>query len=117
MLTSLIIIFFTGILFAILAIPLIKRKIKINHWYGIRLPQTMQNESIWLDVNSIIGKYIFLFGIITSILSLYFILYPIEPAFLMIYILLTILIFGSVLLVVLSYKVANKISLSYFNKK
>jgi uncharacterized membrane protein len=105
---SLIIFFISGIIISALAIPLIRRKIKINSWYGIRIPQTMENEKIWYAVNEIMGKYIFAWGIIISILSLYFSLNPTDPKFLMTYILLTILILGTVLLVILSYKIANK---------
>lgn len=106
-----IIIFSTGILFAILALPLIKRKIKMNNWYGIRIPQTMENERIWYDVNAVMGKYIFAWGIFISALSLYFTLNPTSPEFLMIYILLGIMIAGSIILVILSYKIGTKLSI------
>jgi UDP-N-acetylmuramyl pentapeptide phosphotransferase/UDP-N-acetylglucosamine-1-phosphate transferase len=114
---SLITFFVTGLIFSGLAIPLIKRKIKMNSWYGIRIPQTTQSENIWYEVNEIMGKYIFSWGIFISILSLYFILNPTDPDYLMVYILLGILIVGAVLLVVTSYKVANRISLKkYLNR-
>ena len=32
----------TGLILIGIAIPLIYRKIKINNWYGIKLPQTMK---------------------------------------------------------------------------
>ncbi len=108
MFAALITFFITGLIFSGLAIPLIRRKVKINSLYGIRIPQTMDNEKVWYEVNEIVGKYIFVFGMLISILSLYFTINPTDPGFIMIYILLAILIFGSVLLVVLSYRIANK---------
>ncbi len=55
---------FVGILCIAISIPLIKRKIKINNWYGVRLPQTMKNEEIWYEVNEKSGKHLFAFGAI-----------------------------------------------------
>jgi len=56
---SLMTFFVAGIIISALALPLIKRKVKINSWYGVRLPQTMQSENIWYNVNSYMGKYLF----------------------------------------------------------
>lgn len=113
---NIIIFFLTGILFAALALPLIKRKVKINSWYGIRIPQTMENEKVWFKVNSIMGKYLFVLGIFISGLSLYFVLNPTDPGYLMVYILLGVTIVGTIMLVVLSFKVANKISIQEYRK-
>lgn len=114
---SIIIIFFTGILFSALAIPLIRRKIKMNYWYGIRIPQTMVNENIWYKVNEIMGKYIFAWGILISSLSLYFITNPTDPYYLMAYVLLGLLIIGAILLVVISFKVGNRVSIEEQRKE
>ena len=113
---SLITFFITGIIFAALALPLIKEKIKINNWYGIRIPQTMHDEKIWYEVNKKMGKYLFTLGISISGLSLYFFLRPTSPEYIMVYLLLAILIMGTIFLVILSYKTANKIILKNANK-
>lgn len=113
---NIIIFFLTGILFAALALPLIKQKIKMNSWYGIRIPQTMENEKVWFKVNKVMGKYIFSWGILISVLSLYFIITPTSPSYLMVYILLAVTIIGAILLVVISFKVANRISIQEFRK-
>ena len=112
---SLIIIFSTGILFSILAIPLMKRKVKMNNWYGIRIPQTMEDENVWYEVNAAMGKYIFSWGIFISVLSLYFFLNPTSPGYLMIYVLIGVMIAGAILLVILSYKIADKVRLKDYN--
>ena len=107
---SLIIFFITGIIFSGLAIPLIRRKIKINSWYGIKLPQTMENENVWYEVNAIMGRFLFTFGLFISIISIYFYLNPTEPEYLMVYLLLAILILGTILFVILSFRTANSVS-------
>lgn len=113
--TSLILFFITGLLFSGLAIPLMNRKVKMNSWYGIRVPDAMQNENIWYKVNAIMGRYLFAFGLLTSVVSLQFILYPLEYEYQMVYILLGILIFGTILFVKLSFSTAKKISEKIFN--
>ena len=114
---SLITFFISGIAFSALAIPLIRKKIKINNWYGIRIPQTMDDEDVWYEVNAIMGKYIFSWGIFISVLTMYFFVNPTDPEYLMIYILLVILISGAVLLVIISYKVSNNITLRKHSEK
>lgn len=114
---SLITFFISGIAFSALAIPLIRKKIKANNWYGIRIPQTMDDDEVWYEVNASMGKYIFSWGIFISVLTLYFFLNPTDPEYLMVYILLVILISGAVLLVILSYKVSNKITLRKLAEK
>ncbi|MFZ1290894.1 MAG: SdpI family protein [Melioribacteraceae bacterium] len=108
MFTSLITIFFAGLLISLLSIPLILKKIKINNWYGIRLPQTMQNENVWYEVNSRVGKYIFLFGIFICCLTVLFYFHPFIDEVYTIFVLLTALMLGSVLLIILSIKYSNK---------
>lgn len=108
MLTSLITFLITGLIFSALSIPLIKRKVKINNWYGIRLPQTTKSESVWYEVNATMGKYLFVFGIIISVLSIYFYFYPLENEFFMIYLLLAILIIGTMLFIRISIKYSRK---------
>ncbi|MCB0731675.1 MAG: SdpI family protein [Ignavibacteriae bacterium] len=108
MLTSLITFFITGLLFAGLSIPLIRKKVKINNWYGIRLPQTMKSETVWYEVNAIMGKYLFVFGIIIAGLSAYFYFNPLEDQFYMVYLLLAVLVIGSFLFFSLSLKFSRK---------
>ncbi|MBK7104820.1 MAG: SdpI family protein [Ignavibacteriae bacterium] len=108
MLSSYITFFITGFLFIVLSIPLIFKKIKINNWYGIRLPQTMLNEKVWYEVNSKVGKYIFILGLIICLLSVLLYFYPFIDEVYTIFILLSALIMGSVILIILSIKYSNK---------
>ena len=77
----------------------------------------MDDEDVWYEVNALMGKYIFSWGIFISVLTLYFFINPTDPEYLMIYILLVVLISGAVLLVILSYKVSNKITLRKHSEK
>lgn len=41
----------SGALFILLSIPLLKRKIKMNDWYGFRLIKAFESEQKWYDIN------------------------------------------------------------------
>ena len=46
----------TGILSILLCLPLIKRKIPRNSFYGMRFPQSFQSEEAWFKINAFGGK-------------------------------------------------------------
>ncbi|MFA7201507.1 MAG: SdpI family protein [Candidatus Paceibacterota bacterium] len=84
--------FIVGILFAIISLPLIYRKIPVNIVYGFRISKyVFIDKDIWYTVNELGGKYFFGIGIILLLLSfvsmyaspelLYQILIPFEIAF------------------------------------
>ena len=110
MITSLITIFIAGLILAALAIPLMNRKVKMNSWYGIRLPQTMDNETVWYEVNEKVGRYIFFFGLLICTLTILIYLYPIIDNIFSVFILLAVLVLGSILLIIISINYAKKIS-------
>lgn len=89
----------------------------MNAWYGIRTGETMRDETIWYKVNSIMGIYLFVFGLVISALSVYFIFYPLNEEYEMVYTLLGTLIIGTILFVKQSYYVSYKQSKKQFNKQ
>ena len=88
----------------------------MNAWYGIRTGETMSDEYIWYKVNSIMGKYLFAFGLIISALSVYFYFFPFNEEYEMVYTLLGVLMIGTILFVKQSFYVSYKQSQKYFKK-
>ena len=115
--TSLFVFFITGFLFSALSIPLIRKKVKLNAWYGIRTMETMRDEKIWYKVNSIMGKYLFVFGVIISAFSVYFSFFPLDEEYKMVYSLLGVLFIGTIFFVKQSFRISYKISNDYFNNQ
>jgi len=56
-----------GFLITILCIPLVKRKIKMNRWYGMRIPKSFKSEENWYKINEYGGK-IFIYWSIPIVL-------------------------------------------------
>ncbi|MBK8945753.1 MAG: SdpI family protein [Ignavibacteriae bacterium] len=101
---------FVGIIMIALSIPLILQKVKINHWYGIRLPETMKDEKIWFETNKFGGKYLFNIGASIVVISIVLYFQKIIPD-IYAFIFITIFIYVSVIgFAIKSSKLATTIS-------
>ena len=67
MLTLLLIYTFSGLLLAVISIPLILQKIGPNPWYGFRVKKTLEDPAVWYPVNTYAGKRLLVVGIISSL--------------------------------------------------
>lgn len=52
-----------GLVFAIVALPLLLRRVPMNHLYGIRVADAFRSEACWFDVNAYGGRLLFLYGL------------------------------------------------------
>lgn len=41
----------TGLLYIALAVPLVRRKVKPNHFYGFRTEQAFSSDDVWYAIN------------------------------------------------------------------
>lgn len=64
---------FTHVLAALIMIgvslPLVKRKIKRNRWYGIRIQEAFKSEERWLAINQYGGRLILRMGIVVAAMA------------------------------------------------
>ena len=65
-----------GLLFVGLAIPLVRRKVRPNQLYGLRVPATLENEAVWYEANARSGRDLLWLGIGVIVASS--VLYPIP---------------------------------------
>ena len=54
---------FTGLLVVGLSVPMIKRWVKPNLWYGFRTSKTLADEKVWYEANAYSGRLLFIVGI------------------------------------------------------
>ncbi len=52
-----------GVLFILLSIPLILKKIPPNYFYGVRTRRTLSDENLWYVVNHHFGKSFLIGGV------------------------------------------------------
>ena len=70
----------TGLLSIIVAIPMMKGKVKPNAWYGIRMPITQKSDAMWYPTNAYAGKGLVVVGVIVLVTAV-IIPPPIVPSF------------------------------------
>jgi len=59
-----------GILFVGLAWPLATRRVPPNRWYGLRVPATFADKTVWYDANAAAGRDMMAFGTVATVVSL-----------------------------------------------
>ena len=59
----------TGFLLIALSIPLIRRKVKPNALYGLRVPATMSDEWVWYEANEQSGRDLCILGALQILVS------------------------------------------------
>lgn len=57
----------TGLLLAVISIPLILQKIGPNPWYGFRVRKTLDDPAIWYPVNAYAAKRLLAVGFVSSL--------------------------------------------------
>jgi uncharacterized membrane protein len=62
MLTPILLFAGTGLLFVGLAVPLMRRRIRPNALYGLRVPATLADEAVWYEANARSGRDLLVFG-------------------------------------------------------
>jgi uncharacterized membrane protein len=70
-----------GLIFIALAVPLIRRRVRPNALYGLRVPATYADESVWYEANERSGRDLAALGLITIALALLLPLFLAEPAY------------------------------------
>ena len=65
-----------GIVLAVVSVPLIQRRIGPNNWYGVRIPQTLNNTEVWYDMNEFVARRLFAIGILSIVTAVGLYLIP-----------------------------------------
>jgi hypothetical protein len=52
-----------------LALPLVKRKIRMNQWYGVRIQESFKSEERWFEINQYGGRLMVWWGVGLAIIA------------------------------------------------
>ncbi len=52
------------------AIPLIRGKVKMNAWYGVRIPAAFTSEAAWFAINRYGGRLLLRWGLVIAVVAL-----------------------------------------------
>jgi uncharacterized membrane protein len=70
-----------AILIGGLSIPLIRRKVPMNHFYGVRFPQSFKSEKAWYEINEYGGRLLLLWSVPILLIGIYGLLRPDLPTY------------------------------------
>jgi len=48
------------------SLPLMRRRVKMNRWYGVRIPAAFESEAAWFDINHYGGRLLFIWGLVIA---------------------------------------------------
>ena len=96
-----------GILFVALAVPMIRRRVPPNALYGLRVPATFADESVWYEANARSGRDLLGLGLLTGMLALVLPFLVSDPAYSLL--MAGILIAGALGLAVRGWRTANRL--------
>ena len=52
-----------------LALPLIGRRVKMNSWYGVRIPESFRSESRWYEINEYGGRLLIYWAALIALVA------------------------------------------------
>ena len=58
-----------GLLVIGLAVPLVRRKIRMNRWYGVRIPESYKSEKRWFEINEYGGRLLLWWGVGVAVMA------------------------------------------------
>ena len=98
-----------GILFIALAIPMIRRRVPPNALYGLRVPATFADESVWYEANARSGRDLVGLGLLTIALALVLPFFVKDPVYSLL--MAGLLFAGAISLAVRGWRLANRLLL------
>lgn len=71
---------FCGCVFIGLAIPLVRRKIPRNSWYGVRIRKAFQSDELWYDINAYGGREFIIWSIPIVLTGIACFFFPLDES-------------------------------------
>ena len=61
--------FLVGLVTIAVALPLIQKKIKMNRWYGVRIPAAFESDARWFEINAYGGRVLARAGALIAVVA------------------------------------------------
>ena len=62
--------FLAALVAIVAALPLIKGTVKMNRWYGVRIPAAFESEARWYEINRHGGRLLLIWGAVIAVTAL-----------------------------------------------
>ncbi len=67
-----------GIVFVLISIPLVMKKIPMNSLYGFRIPKAFKSEENWYEINRYGGRQLIRWSVLLVLIGALYFIFPIE---------------------------------------
>ena len=68
----------SGILFILMSIPLVAKKIPMNKFYGFRIPKSFTSDENWFKINSYGGRQLIFWSILLITIGILHLFFPVQ---------------------------------------
>lgn len=58
-----------GLLLVLVGWPMAARRVRPNRWYGLRVPATFADETVWYDANAVAGRDMVALGTVLLVMA------------------------------------------------
>jgi hypothetical protein len=89
--------------------PLAARRVRPNRWYGLRVPATFADATVWYDANAVAGRDMMALGTLVVVVAFALPRLAVLPIAIYDGVCAGILGIGSLILVVRSWRLANRL--------
>jgi len=59
-----------GLASVLVGLPLARRRVRPNRWYGLRVPATFADEHVWYEANAVAGRDLVALGVTLLLVAL-----------------------------------------------
>ena len=69
-----------GILFVLISIPLVKKKVPMNKFYGFRFAKSFASQENWFDINHYGGNQLSRWAVLLFVIGILYFIFPIQES-------------------------------------
>jgi uncharacterized membrane protein len=98
-----------GIVSILVGLPLARRLVRPNRWYGLRVPATFADEHVWYEANAVAGRDLMALGTLLLLVAL--VLPRVVPVSVPAYaaICAVVLVIGATIGMIRAWRLANRL--------
>ena len=69
-----------ALLLIVVSIPLVQRKVKMNHFYGVRIAKAFESEENWYKINAYGGRRLVAWSVVLAVIGVITFFLPLGSA-------------------------------------
>lgn len=69
---------FCGILFILISIPLVQKKVPMNRLYGFRIARAFESEEKWYEINRYGGRQLIRWSVMLILIGVIYFILPVQ---------------------------------------